>query len=151
MRAAILSAALAGLVSSGGTYAVVHYRQPDMQSEIQQARTDGDLSARLELAKREDNAALLSKILEVDSAILSGQQAVYQAQAATYKSQLEYFNRAMLVSRIIARSITGTDPLPILQAARAPDTGLPDTPDIAATKKMQADGQAFGDTARRVR
>jgi len=101
MREIILASMFSAGLSAGGTYTLMRSETP-----------------------ASDNGAVLMEMLQTQQAILASQNAINEAQTAIYKAQREDANRSLLLGRIIARSVTGTDPLPVLQQAKAPDIAL---------------------------
>lgn len=103
MRDMILAALLSAGVSSGGTYAVMRSHAPTQDDRVV-----------LQLQKM--NVAL-DQIMATE---LRGQA----MQMAAYQALAENANRQLIVGRLIAQGITGKDPLPILQQAKAPEIGV---------------------------
>jgi hypothetical protein len=120
MRETIIAALLAAGVASGGTYTIVqtkHATEPVV-----------DINPQLRA---------LSASIEQLAALEQQGQAM---QAASLKAQTDVANRQLIVERVIARTITGADPLPA--------DALPDTPDVVGKRQMKEGLQDFNAAAR---
>ena len=115
MKELVLTALLAAGVSSAGTYGVMR---------VQPVPTVVDTSAMTDQLRQMN--ATLTRTLERQEGWAQIHASYQQLMDRRAQAQAEYDNRALIVSRIIAKSITGTDPLPILQTAKAADVLPPD-------------------------
>lgn len=124
LKETLLTAAMAAAISTIGTYSTMRF---------------GDWA-------KPDNGPVLAELLNVErqtfdlqSKILASITQVQSAQLQMYTNQLLNDNRQLILGRLLVRSITNTDPLPLLQAAKSSDMPLPDTADIVAKKKFNSD------------
>lgn len=143
ITAMISASVLAAFVGGGAGVAVDrYYAQPAAVPAQQIAQQAASAAAMLDQFTRAN--VLLEREL----------QAQYQAQGdalAIAAAREVNDGRMILIGRIIAKSITGTDPLPVLQRVKATDPELPATAADQAKARFKADADAMINAAKQAK